>query len=73
MDNWITKRNRYIRAKAYRNACTNPGFIKVKIHDSWMSQDVKHAVYREETVKHPDFYKVMNSEIARIRRKLVKI
>lgn len=69
----IKARNRYIRAKAYRIACDTVGFVKKKVHDSWMSRDAGHDVYRYDTVKHPDFDKVKTREIYRLRGALAAL
>lgn len=70
--NPIECRNRYIRAKAYRIACDEVGFVKKKVHDSWMSEPGK-PVYRYDSVKHPDFDKVKLREMKRLRAALVSL
>jgi len=67
MLNWIQHRNRYIRAKAYRIACTEAGFVKVKKHDSWADAAGYPDQYYIVSEKHPDFDKVYFHEIKRLR------
>ncbi len=56
----------YIRSKAYTHACNTVGFVKKKVHDSWLSSP-NHPVYRYDTVKHKDFDEVMLKEMKRLR------